>query len=936
MVALHDIDPSFHKKNLGSKIISVEMKQKVKNCDSVGKQLKEVSPAHCIPKNHLKQISEKTSSGSNIQDGAEESYCDDQVPTSDRHVRFAGKDDTLGPKMRNSFETMFNKSSDVLASSLVKEQSSGSDEETASFEANKNYSHTAINIEKRKEDYPIVESKQFSHTLEQVSIQNSLKPCTNQEKSQHLEEKSESVTKVAFCDNNNLQLFDGGNTSTLNCCPHADISRPLSTVQEVQMSGENTDECESGSLSSIGKFIDHLENPTFQVAALNSNANTRTFLEPSSSYSASYNKANERPEFPLQTYGDSDYSGQASGNRQLSHVFSADTIDNSFPSTGWGKGGVRTNYLGPNFFGLPLNSQGELINFNSSGKVGMNQPETPSTLRGSLSGLPVNNILYQNCQENLSINERHVAQKSFPKDGRFPLPHYPARLAVTALQCKEREDIHRSSSDVCSSHHVRQLNSELNLMRNTYIEQNQSDRVQNPKANGIVSSKESSDHISLSSSQPTVRLMGKDVPIGRSSEEIQQFVGDVWADEEFRRKHYSEYAALENSLMGRCSKQDWVSGSPLRISTDNILQSAKIQIPQASQSTVLVNGPGSEFPRQFIDQQSNRVPQKGSFGVIRNASSYFHPITQERTSCALFNGAPNDFREQFIPGAKPLGLSSHSQVLPSSCNFSQPTCLSNGELNDRNKNPHISKSTFEFPFLQPAVDEQVKTSWFQRPYRSSPSWLSCSTDERLPVTFSQQFSGASSQSFPQSMWGNNFTTPSKNHSTEVLYPSNPLTSRGPMKTPLCPASIVQPLHVPDAPSTINRGCRKITKVAGRMKLDDMTPKDHHPCTNTRKRPAANFDDSRKPVKLPDIEVQENLSRMSRLAGENSNAELQGNTRAVELDPQVDSARSRRCQNEAQNLHPTCYPAVDSFKLHGTVTSGPVRLSPGAKHILRFS
>lgn len=933
MVPLHEVDRSIERKKLGLNCLSVEKKQKVKNCNSVGKQQKAVSPVHGTLKKNFKHVSEQTSSDSDIRDGTEERHYNYQEPTLDRHVKFSGKDDILGPKKTNSFdETMFKISSDVLASSVVKEKSSGSDEETASLEPNKNYDRIAVNIDsdKREEVSPIVESKQFSNTLEQVTVQSFLKPSISEEKSKHLEEKSELLTKVAVCDNNNSEFFYGGNRTTLHCSPYADISRPLSAVQEEQMSGINTQSCESGSFSYSGK-LDHLDDP--QVDAVNLNEITKTFLEPSSSYSASYNKANEKPESPLQTYGDKDNSGEAMGDRQLSHMFSADMIDNSFPFTGWEKGSVKSSCLDPNFFGLPLNSHGELINFSSSGNLGKKQSEASSTLQGSLSGLPINNILHQSNQENISINENHVVPKTFPKDGLNPFPYHPTRLAVTELQCREREDIQRPNSDMRSSHYVPPLNSELNLKKNSFIEQNQCDQVRNHNGNGVISVKEGSDHFSLCSNQPTMRLMGKDVPIGRSSQEMQQFVGDVWTDEESRRRNYSEYAALEHSLFGRSSKQDWISGSTLQISSDNVLQSAKIQSNQALQSTVLMSGTDSGFSQQFIDLQSNQLSQNGSLGVNRNGSSYFNPITQKSTSYALFNGASNDFPEQFVPGAKPLGLSSESLVLPTPGNFSHSTRLSNGELNDRNKNPSVTKSAFGFPFLQPSVNEQAKTSWFQKPYRSPPSWFSSSTDEMLPGTFSQQFSGASSQSFPPNPWGNNFTTPSVNRSEEFRFPSNHLTSLSPMQaTPLSPASIVQPLHVPVTSSTINSGNRNINKVSDRLKLDD-----HHPCTNTRKRPAANLDDSRRPTKLPHIQVQENLSCMTRLTGEKSSAELQRNTSALELDPQMGSTRSRCCQHEAQNLNPVSYPAVNSFKLDGMVTSGPVRLGPKrAKHILKSS
>ncbi|XP_061374290.1 uncharacterized protein LOC133316548 [Gastrolobium bilobum] len=847
-VKLDDIDASSaHEKKLGLKILSEEKREKVKACDSVGKQQKAVSPIRGILKNH-KHISESTSSGCNIQDGTEENDCDVQVPKSDRHVRFSALDYELGPKKTNSFdETVFKLSSNALAASFGKEQSSGSDEGTANLEVNRNDDSIVIDIDKRKEVCPIVESKQFANALREVAVQNFLKPSTNQDKSKHVVEKSESSSNFSFCDNN-LHWFDRGNTTTLHCSPYTDVSRPLSAFQTGQFSGIKTQVCKSDAFSSTGKFIDHLEDPIFQSAAMNSNANTRTFLEPSSSYSASYNQGNERPEFPLHTYADNVNNGQDLGGRPWSHMFSADVIDNSFLLPDWGKRSVRNNCMEQNFFGLPLNSHGELINFSSSGQVGMNQPETSCILRDSLSGLPVNNTLHQSsqAQEYLSSGERHVVEKTLQYRVN-PFPHYPARLGVTELHGRERADIYQHNSDRCSNHYVQQPDSELNLMRNPFIEQNQRDKVPNHKVNGMVSPKESSGPISPSSSQPTMRLMGKDVPIGRSSKEKQQFArGDLWADEESRRRHYSEDAAKENSLSGRCCKNDWISGSQLQMSTEHGLQSVKIQSNQAFQSTLLMKGPNSAF----LNQQRNHVSQNGYLGVSRIASSNLHHITHAPTSCALYNRAPDDLPVQFISGAKPQGLSLQSQELPTPCNFSQPTSSINGELNDRKKHHHATNSAFGFPFLHPVVEEQAKASCFKRSYGSLPPCLLGSTHARLPGT-------SSTQSFPQNTWGNNFIAPSVNHSADFLNSCNSVTSHCPRKALFCPASIVQPPHVSvtpitKSPSAINSGCRNVIKVTDKVKLDDMTTKDNHPCRNSRKRPASNLVDLTKPNKLPNI------------------------------------------------------------------------------------
>lgn len=890
-VKLDDIEASSAtEKKLVLKILSEEKKEKVKNWDSVGKQQKAVSTIRGILKSH-KHVSGSTSSGSNIQDGTEESQCDVQVSSSDKHVRFSAEDYLLASKERNSYdETVFDLSDSPASSSR-----------NVNLEKSRN-DNIAFNTDKRKEVCPVVESKQFSNTLGQVA-ENFLMPCTNLEKSKHSEEKSESETlsNVTICDNN-LPLFDRGNTTTMHFASHADVPRSLSPFQRGQTSGINIQVSESEAFSYTGKFIDHLGDPTFQSRAGHSNANTRTFLEPSPSYSvASCNEVHERPEFPMHTHGKNVNNGQALGGRSLSCEFSADMIDNSFLLPGWGKGSERNNYTEQNFYGLPLNSHGELINFGSSGKVGMNQPETLCTLRGSLSGLPVNNFF--------SIGKRHAAKTTLQDQVNHPFLRYPGRLGVRELHGREIADIYQHNSDWCSNHSVQQLDAELNLMRNPLIEQNQLDKGPNYKEYGMVSPRGSLGLVSPSSSQPTMRLMGKDVPIGSSSKEKQQFVGDVlWAEEKSRR-HYSVDAAKDSSLLGRCSTPDWPPGSQLQMQTENVLQSVKIQSNQALQSTLLMKGPNSEF----LNLQSNQVSQNGSIGTTRNISPNSHPISKAPTSYAIYNRARENLPEQFIYGVKPQGHCFHSQVPSSPCNCNQST-PSNGELNDWKKHQRVTNSAFEFPFLHPIVEEQAKSSWFNRSNRSLPPWSLGTSHETLP-------GNTSSASFHQPAWRNNVTIPSVNHSADVLYPPNPVNSLFPRKALLCPTSIAHPYSPQASVSTV---------IKPDSSTDDMIiVRDHHPFTNSRKRPSASLVDPLKPNKLPNIEMQKNFSRVTGLAQETSSTNLLQNTREVELDLQM-GARSKCYQSEAQNLNPSCL-GFGCSNLDGVVISGPVKLSHGAKH-----
>ncbi|MED6151062.1 hypothetical protein PIB30_078717, partial [Stylosanthes scabra] len=877
-VEVNGIDASFtHEKKLDLKILSEEKKEQVKSCDSVEKLQKAVSPIRGILKNH-KHISGNTSSGCNVQEGTEEeSHCDIQVPTSDKHVRFSGKDYTLGPIDRNSFhETASNLALDSSESSVANEHCSRSEAEAiGNSEAKRNDGNNAINRDKGKEVCPIVESKQFCNSLGQVAAQNFLQPCINQEKPKHLSEKgqsSSSSSNVAFRDKS-----DRGNTTPLHCSPYTDTPRSLPALQAGQVSSVNKQLPESESFISTRKLVDRMEDRTIQSSTTNlnsnSNAHTRTFLGPSSSYSTPFNKGNERPEFQPHNYGDNGNNGKALGCRSSFSIFNADMTDNSYQFHGQGKGNAKENLVDQNFIGLPLNSHGELINFSSnsiSGKIVMNQqPDTSCTLKGYF-GAPMKEISHQSCQQHSSIGARNVVQDRFN-----PFPHYPARLGVTELHGSGRTNMVQQNSDSRNSiHFAQKLDSGLNLARSYPVD---SGKAPNYMGNGMIYAKESSDPLPPSSGpsrQPTMRLMGKDVLIGGSNKEIQTLVrgSDVWTGEESRRRHYPEHAATDSSLLGRCSKQDWASGSGSHSQTppENVL----IQCNPSLQSNFLMTGPGSGF------FQSNHVSQQGNAGLNKNIAS-------------------SSLQWQSMSVAKPQShISFKSQVTP----------LPQHELNEWNKHHHhTASSASEFPFMRQGVEEQAKTSPFHRPsvtFATFPPWMLGST-ERHPGT-------SASRSFPQDTRGNNFATPSLNHAAEFRYPPNH-----------CPPPIVaQPPYVPVTPlnkpphSAVNSVSINMPQVTDRVNLNGIMSTtidhNHHPFTNTRKRPASNFIDLTRPNKIPNLAVQGNsFGCMIGSTGGSSSAGLQRNAGAVELGSQLNGAISSRL-NQTQHLNPASHIGANSI------------------------
>ncbi|KAI9114545.1 hypothetical protein K1719_014243 [Acacia pycnantha] len=772
--ALDDINASAHKKKESLKHASVEKKQ---------------------------ETMENYSSTHTVQDGIEGKTCDVQDQILARPiVTFSNKDNILGPKKRSlSDERTF--SSYEQAASSVKEQSSASDDETACFEV-----------------CPVVESKQFS-TPERVSPKKFLRSCANSEKKRHFVEKSESLTELASDDNDNLNLFNRGYTTALHCSSQSSISRSLSTHQETCVD-------DSGAYSSPGKFMDYHGDSTHQVSATDSDASTRTFMQPSPLYHTLFSQGSERSLFPSQTYGDN-----TMGYRPLSHMFSANSS------------------MDENLFGLPLNSQGELINFSSCTKAGMKQSETSSMLKSSSSRLLFDNIAYRSSHENLSINESHSVQKT-SQDSVNKFPLYPARLGLTELQSSGRAGIHQFNTYGGFNQFVYPLDSELKPMRHPFAEQNQHDQVQNHKRNEMIPLKKGSDLSSQSPSQPTMRLMGKDVPIGRSIKEVQvhKFEEDVWAEQQYEstRRNSSGDAALGNSFLDTCSKQDHLSASP--------------------------------FPHQpFLDLQTNHVPQNGNRGFNETASCYFsHPITtHSHPSGSSFNRAPQDSPEQSVSGPKFQELGSHFAT----CNYSQHACQTNGDLYNRMKLPLVTKPVFEFPLVNTTFGEQSEAFFFQSCNRSSPPWLL--THENLPGTSSQQISGTSDISFPHNLWGGRCSTP-VNHSVLNCSPLN----YSHMKTPISP--LLKPC------SSLHTGRRNKTAVNDTVILEDKRTKDRDLCNNTRKRRATNLHGSTKLIKLNGTEVQENLNGVSGLIQENSSCEFGRTTRTVEVAPRGDNIRSKSC------------------------------------------
>lgn len=941
-------DAAIHGKNPSLKCLSTQKKFKlIQTSKLIAKHQKPVFPVRSILKNHAKVFSGLNSAICNLQDGSQV----DVLQRSDRHVRFSGKDDILGPrknKISDALEhSIGNPFSDAFAASSEEDQSTKSNKEVAPMEVDGSDDDVSVSTDNGTEVQPITGKKQLLNTHDHVDMPCFVRPHVScQDKIKHFPEKSVSLSPVSNRDDN-LHMFDQRCPTVSHKHVYAGIPRLLSALEErnnpcvnAQLGGNI-----SRAFNNSGKSIDHFVDSVHGVAAMSSMAKTRASSQPSSSCFVLDENTNRRPPFLSQSATEN-INGCTLQYQPFCHASPMELMNSICPFPEWKQRAVpfRERRMDEGFLGLPLNSQGELIQLSSSGKGGLDQLREPSMITGSSSSLPAYNLfLPQSNEDYLGLKKRHFVDTELPKDqlNLFPVQnfvkespkvHVPARFGVTESEGTGTADVQWLNAERGINHSVRLLDSDLNLSSIHF----------NHSGNGIIRPKENSDQILLNSNQPTMRLMGKDVAVGRSSNEMQGVEdGKVWTDKEIITEHIHTSSGPDHSSMKINFLQDWILHPASGKSKETMVQSLEIQSNHVSQSNLLMKAPEYKFSNPFLNWPTNVVHQNGSLTINENPSNKVHSFFHSPASSAVFNGAPS-FQEPFISRAESVRVSSQLPLLSSPHMTCQHMHWSPVELNHKQNLPHATKSAFNFPFLHPDCRENVQSSWFQSSSKSLPPWLLHAQQDNPLISSSQPFSDMGSRYFHQPLSGTNFCpTPPVHNLPEVSYPYNPMNSQSHMKNSLGPASVLHPPHVPVIPgvkpsSTINIGYRNRFKFKDRMKSKAFGIKDPHPCKKT-KRPAAKADGSTKPTRILNLEMQEDLSAVTGLTRENFTREIQRNAGMLELDPNRDKASGvGSYPNESLKDGLRTSPGIDSSKVDGMARSGPVKLSAGAKHILKPS
>ncbi|CAB4273886.1 unnamed protein product [Prunus armeniaca] len=947
------------------KYLSTKKRKVVQTSKLIPKHQKQIFAVRSILKNH--DVCGQNSAFCSMQGDSQANPRG--IQHSERHVRFSDKNHILGPRKNglSSFQhnTVGNLSSDIFVSSSEKDQSADSNKEAAPMEVDRRENHVSIGTDNGTEACSIIGRKELPKISDHADIPNFLRPhITHQEKVKHLPDKSVPASRAATEDNN-LSMFGQGYPIASHKPAYAGIPRLISALEEPHINTHGV--AVSRAFGSSGTMIDHIAHPIHGVAAMSSRENAGAFPEPFSS-SFTFNEI-ARGGIPFPSESEIDKFSDHGLHRQ-SLCPPMNLMGASYPFPEWKQraGSFRERCLDEDFIGLPLNSHGELIQLSPTGRSGFNQLRKLDTIAGTSSSLPVQNFTQlmstsslpahnfthrTSMEDSLTAYKKHFVEKELPNDqlNLFPMQnyvkenfnsHFPDRLGVTYLDSTQRAGIHQLDFESSrSSYSFHPLDSGLNLMNISTSGCRQFDQVQNQKTVGMIPM-DNSGHTSSNMNQPTMRLMGKDVAIGKSSREIQGFEdGKVWTDKEIIAEHCPSSTALHSSSLNKNFQQSWLPDTASGKLKETVAQSSEIHSEHASLQNFLMKAPEYRFPHPYHNWQSNSDFQNGSLTTDRSPSSNLIHFAQLPTSPAMFNRAPN-FPEAFISGAESLQFGSQLPV------FSAPqtTCghgvLRPAEFNYKQNPPHFTKSAFDFPFLNPECRENVQSPWFQSSSKGLPPWLLHATLQgKPPNTASQSFPDVGRKNHHHIMPRSDiFTAPFMHHSSEFSYPCNLMTYHSQVMSSPSPATTFLPPHAPantggnqKAMSAINMGYRNRTNVKDRLKSKDFGIKDPYPCKKT-KRLAVKAVDSTIPPNMFNLEMQEKLSAVAGSSRGNFFSEMQSTSRALDVDLSRTKASDLGCSlHEIQEDGFGSF-GIESSKVDGMVKSGPIKLCAGAKHILK--
>ncbi|CAN4103144.1 unnamed protein product [Withania somnifera] len=360
---------------------------------------------------------------------------------------------------------------------------------------------------------------------------------------------------------------------------------------------------------------------------------------------------------------------------------------------------------------LPLNSQGELVDLNSNSKGKLTQLPRSRGIAGSSIGLAVNNVSQSN-MDNLSDArggdkrapstdqlKRSSADDSMEWSPTFPVPsrlgiyEYDAgRTNVELDPLKENEEY--SNPFVLDS-------SVSNLPNHRSKQNDQAKQLDTSRSKQCVNS----DHVSLPVTPSKMRLMGKEFTVGRRDFHVPQ-VKRIWTDKQIIAEKFSAETYNYSSVVTDHDQQNLTVHPVLGTLKGMVSCSPGVQINQVIPRPWVCS---PHFSRQIDSVQQNCL------GAIK------------QSPFSLYNQKPK-VEEPITGGYKSFTISPFAPVPVLMHHYSsQNGGSSSVDLNS-------SGCTINFPFLHPESGRNFRPSWSQFSSERTPRF-SDAKEKKLLVDF---------------------------------------------------------------------------------------------------------------------------------------------------------------------------------------------------------
>ncbi|KAH7657703.1 hypothetical protein IHE45_17G038800 [Dioscorea alata] len=898
------------------------------------KDVGQVLPVHSILKNRTKNSSVKKSSMKDADGSGLVRNC----RGSAKHVSFSGKDDILGhnkgcslielPQLQNLCRIF----SDVLAASSAMNKANKSNPSASGEDIN------TVSAERTIEPLPESEKLRSHDVLPITSPDSGTKNCSDAEKFSLAEpvdlNETISTSNPAI---STISASHLGNTTVQIPLPEGSSSNAESHVIESSTDARMTLPAPiQDSVSHIDAMsaMTIVRNPISHQSApcltMNMEANGRQLHSVSDPNVIMYNQIPEFQHRCLQSADD--MMGRicfTTGSKGI-----GESRITSNPASF-----CRERCIDNDFIGLPLNSHGEFIHLHSGHKFGFGdvsnkQRSSPSSFP-NFSGPQLFEHNYS--MDHLQVKDRFPSISMYEKDQWLPGPH----------DCTHQLARSGSSFTAMSGSESSKMPNHEPLRDNFFYHGTTASRgfcngcKEHSQTHNCVDMKRPRAEANLEnrfqpSIQPTMRLMGKNVTVGKSTRECEGFDdGKVWTDKEI----ITEYSTLRESDITntkRWPQHEWLAHSSSGTLKENL------QHPQEVPSSLFQVSP---FNHRSVHMNLDCHPQFVSRNGLSSDIGKHDPRMDHFSLAVPFQEPLNKTSRSLVnynPGTESLKAGLHA---PSASSHPQNAChhmlLSSTHCKHSQSISYSTASTSRPPYMNQGYCNFTQPS-MAHSSSNLPPWLlkatqqtkypksTCSYSESIPLHHHTCILPGNC-SFPLS-------SPCPSNISFHVYGTNiSQTCNSPNPASLLHPSLISEFAVNKYNTGGSNSCRNKIKDRDvtKSKISYFRELDH--ASRSRKRPAAKDDGLVKPMKKPNLMVHEasKAPTCSRVR-EQFHGHPEVNSGPSEFQAYGNKLNDMGLQELVIGNSENISTSALKSKTDGIGRAGPLKLSAGAKHTLKPS